>query len=334
MAAFFVGPTRVFAWVGTSTTWTVREIPDRDQLLDLVNGVQADMRTPDTRIDWPAAQDLSRMLLDPVEADWAADQPLFVVAPGILEGLPWPALPLDDDRQRSGHSPSTAAPSSTSRHWAGPDVAAAKDLAHGRTALLVVGYDAPASPAGLRFAEDEARAIAAAWPAEAAIAVGDDARWSHLVRQDLGRFGAIHVASHAVVTEAAGGAPVLRLAGAEDEVLITTEEIGRLHLSADLVYLSCCEGSRIRWDRGTGLDSFARAFLQAGARSVIASSCVVDDAAARSLALAYYAARATGDQPIAALRRARLQIRDEGDQWSHPFYWAFYQQHRVRLGSR
>jgi CHAT domain-containing protein len=137
-----------------------------------------------------------------------------------------------------------------------------------------------------------------------------------------------------VVTVAAGGAPVLRLAGAEDAVLITTEEIRNLHLTADLVYLSCCEGSRVRWDRGTGLDSLARAFLQAGARSVVASSCVVDDAAARRLALAYYAARASTDDPIDALRQARIRVRDDSDRWSHPFYWAFYQQHLARLDAR
>ncbi|MEZ4387122.1 MAG: CHAT domain-containing protein [Candidatus Krumholzibacteriia bacterium] len=333
VVVYFVGPTRAFVWVGTDRGWTVAELGDRDGLLELVKSVQAGMRSPGGEADGTEARRLAQVLLGPVAAAWQTDHPLYVVAPGVLEGLPWPALPLPtadgrtllaDDRGPIIH---LAALATASRLPADGPRSPARP-----PELLVVGQDTPGGGEALRYAEDEARAIAASWNGPTTLAVGDDARWLPLTARDLNRYAAIHVASHALVSEGTTGLPVLRLTGVEDEIPLTPEVVSRLDLAADLVFLSCCEGSRVRWDRGTGLDSFARAFLQAGARVVIASSCIVDDEAARRLALAFYAARASGGNPADALRQARREVRAAGGRWSHPFYWAFYQEHQAGLG--
>ena len=71
------------------------------------------------------------------------------------------------------------------------------------------------------------------------------------------------------------------------------------------------------------LAHFAGAFLDAGAKAVVAAGNTVDDEAAAALAEAFY--RAWRDHPHAgaALREAMLAIRGH-ENWQHPYYWGHY----------
>jgi CHAT domain-containing protein len=91
--------------------------------------------------------------------------------------------------------------------------------------------------------------------------------------------------------------------------------------SADLVVLSACEtqlGARSRGDDVVGLN---RAFLYAGAPSVIASLWSVNDQATAVLMAAFYRELRAGASKAVALQRAQAETRAL---YPHPYYWAAF----------
>jgi hypothetical protein len=109
----------------------------------------------------------------------------------------------------------------------------------------------------------------------------------------------------------------LALAGAnggEDgafEGLITADELALADLSrCELVVLSACDTNVGIASAGQGVASFQKALHAAGAKTVVTSLWKVDDAAARELMLAFYAALwSDGAEPQVALWRAKTALR-------------------------
>lgn len=99
---------------------------------------------------------------------------------------------------------------------------------------------------------------------------------------------------------------------------LTLGEILEMELSADLVVLSGCETGAGLSRPGDELLGLARAFLHAGAGSLVASLWPVDDRATRRLMGCFYR-HLRSVAPGVALRRAQLEIREE---MAHPYYWA------------
>jgi CHAT domain-containing protein len=116
----------------------------------------------------------------------------------------------------------------------------------------------------------------------------------------------------------------------EDDGLLTTAEVARLKLDADWVVLSACNtassdalGSVLGTD---ALSGFARAFIHAGARSILVSHWYVDDQATAALMSRTFeaAARNPGRRGAEALRDAMLSVWADRQhpEWSDPIYWA------------
>jgi CHAT domain-containing protein len=105
--------------------------------------------------------------------------------------------------------------------------------------------------------------------------------------------------------------------------LLEASEIALLRLDADLVVLSACNTAG--GDGGFGgeaLSGLARAFFQAGARSLLVSHWQVDSVATTRLMTALFGHRAVGDTPE-ALRRAQLAMLAE-PATAHPYFWAAF----------
>lgn len=318
---FFLGRDRWFAWSGTAAGWRLRELADPPRLRRRCRDVAADLTRPGGEVDWEGARDLAVDLLGPDAAAWEPDGTLHLADDGVLQALPWPALPWPGGAgQLVDRGPL--------RHGAPAGAAAAgQDGARGERRLLAVGVDGRGGGSEgsvlLREAEREAREVAELFPGPAAaLLLGEQADWDHVRGLALNGFDVLHVATHASVSHGRRGHSTLRFRGDGGDRPVTARELRGLPLAAELVYLSCCEGAQKAVDQGSGVDSLARAFLQAGARTVVASTQVTDDEASRLLARRFYAEWLSGSSPHEALRSAQRSLRDRDPRWRHPFYWA------------
>ncbi|RKH48245.1 CHAT domain-containing tetratricopeptide repeat protein [Corallococcus sicarius] len=102
--------------------------------------------------------------------------------------------------------------------------------------------------------------------------------------------------------------------------LVTALELAGLDLwGTQLVVLSACDTGRGDVRRGQGVYGLRRAFLVAGAETVVMSLWKVDDAATRVLMETYYRHLLAGLGTATALREAMREVRGAHP---HPHYWA------------
>jgi CHAT domain-containing protein len=105
---------------------------------------------------------------------------------------------------------------------------------------------------------------------------------------------------------------------------LEVHEVYRLDLDeASLVVLSACETALGGQSAGDEIVGLTRAFLYAGAPSVVTTLWTVDDAAASRLMHSFYENLQTGQTTAEALRRAQQSILAE-PRWQMPYYWAAF----------
>jgi CHAT domain-containing protein/tetratricopeptide (TPR) repeat protein len=160
------------------------------------------------------------------------------------------------------------------------------------------------------------------------IALDFDASRRNVLRKGLSGFQVIHFATHGVVDvqrpELSG--LILSLVDARGEKqdgYLRMNDIYQLKLTADLVVLSSCESALGKDLESEGIIGLPRAFLYAGAKSVIASSWKVDDEATAKLMSALYRRIKKGDSAGVALRGAQIEMLLD-PRLARPYYWAAF----------
>ena len=137
---------------------------------------------------------------------------------------------------------------------------------------------------------------------------------------------AVHLACHGLINpeEPLRSSLALSPAG-DDDGFLTTLDVFRLKIPADLVVLSACETARGKAYKAEGVVGFTRAFMMAGAPRVIVSLWQVDDEATRSLMVKFYELWKPGTMSTAtALKKAQTFVSSQ-NKWKHPYYWAAWQ---------
>ncbi|XP_028519765.1 tetratricopeptide repeat protein 28 [Exaiptasia diaphana] len=104
----------------------------------------------------------------------------------------------------------------------------------------------------------------------------------------------------------------------EDDYLLTMKEVQQIGIKAQLVVLSCCYSGRGEI-RAEGMVGLSRAFLAAGARSVVASLWAIDDSVTLSFMVSFYNYLTRGESASVSLHKAMHDIRKEGHR--DPMYW-------------
>ncbi|BDS14330.1 CHAT domain-containing protein [Aureispira anguillae] len=149
-----------------------------------------------------------------------------------------------------------------------------------------------------------------------------------LFKEIAGDFSIIHLATHGIVDMDNPMRSLLSFASDSSDwehVALYAYEIHNLSLKADLVVLSACETGFGKAVRGEGVLSLARAFLYAGAPSVVTTLWEVNDFTSAALIETFYANLATGMPKSLALREAKLTFLSKTDEISgHPTYWASF----------
>ncbi len=109
----------------------------------------------------------------------------------------------------------------------------------------------------------------------------------------------------------------------QPENLIYGFEIGKLYLNTPLILLSSCRSAFGVSQMGEGTYSLTRAFIQAGANTVVSTLWNADEYATYELTTNFYQKIAEGHQPTDALHYAKIQYLKEKDAFQiHPSYWA------------
>ena len=106
----------------------------------------------------------------------------------------------------------------------------------------------------------------------------------------------------------------------EEDCTMKMSDIQAVKLRARLVVLSCCHSGQGKVS-SEGVVGMARAFLFAGARSVLSTLWAIDDEATMIFMESFYQQLKSGESASVALQRAMKCLRDHQD-YSAPKYWA------------
>ena len=106
----------------------------------------------------------------------------------------------------------------------------------------------------------------------------------------------------------------------EEDCIMKMSDIQAVKLRARLVVLSCCHSGQGEVS-SEGVVGMARAFLFAGARSVLSTLWAIDDEATMIFMESFYQQLKSGERASVALQRAMKCLRDHQD-YSAPKYWA------------
>ena len=185
------------------------------------------------------------------------------------------------------------------------------------------GYNGTALP-NLPGSRDEALAAANAFPLRSrTLLLGNDATESAFKRSTNRRV--IHLAVHAIANETRPDhAALIFLSDPEhdEDGFLQPSEIVQLPLKSDLVVLSACDTAVGPLEGQEGIATLSRAFLLAGARTVISTLWSVEDESTLYLMKTFYAElkrnRAVPDALVAAKRK---MLRTFGAK-AVPYYWA------------
>lgn len=186
---------------------------------------------------------------------------------------------------------------------------------------------------------EEARAIAAVLGAspDRDLFLGSRASETSVRALDMRNWRVVMFATHGLLAGDLDGLsePALALARSGDggDGLLTVGKIMTLRLDADWVVLSACNTAGPQGAGGEALSGVSRAFLYAGARSLLVTHWPVETTAARNFTVELFKRQASGDASRGAAMRAvsedmiaRLGSTDAGGRmvfsYAHPLFWA------------
>lgn len=106
----------------------------------------------------------------------------------------------------------------------------------------------------------------------------------------------------------------------KEDYMLTMEDVLNMQLHARLVVLSCCHSAHGDI-KAEGVVGIARAFLGAGARSVLVSLWAIDDEATLEFMSCFYQHLLEGKRASEAINLARKCLR-ESERFSDVKHWA------------
>ena len=165
------------------------------------------------------------------------------------------------------------------------------------------------------------------WQGEAVLLKGADAsrdRLLQLLRRDP---AVVHLATHVLESseKPSYGLLALSLTPRLDSELLPPYEIAGWRTNAALVVLSGCHSAEGAKVPGTGLLGLTRAWLMAGAGSVVSSNWAVPDESGALFGALYRNMSGERDRsPASALRAAQLEMLHSRGWRAKPSYWGAY----------
>ena len=143
------------------------------------------------------------------------------------------------------------------------------------------------------------------------------------IKSEAGTYNALHFATHGIFdADQPLNSALLLSASASDDGRLTVSEIFDLDLKAAMVTLSACQSGMSKIKAGDEMTGLPRAFIYAGASTVIASLWNVNDESTSILMEKYYNNLKSINKPD-ALRSAQLELLNN-QKYNEPYYWAAF----------
>ena len=157
--------------------------------------------------------------------------------------------------------------------------------------------------------------------------VGRQATKAEVMKQ-MSSVGLIHIAAHG--NELTGEIALSPNPGwtsqfpREEDFILKMSDVHAANIRARLVVLSCCHSGRGKMLKGVGVVGIARAFLAAGARSVLVALWAIDDEATMVFMKSFYQQLKEGKTATVAVHQSIKRLR-ESEKFSEMRYWAPFQ---------
>jgi hypothetical protein len=244
---------------------------------------------------------------------------LYIVPDWFLYYAPFAALTLADHRMLIDLCPLAFTSSCTILRWS---ASRQMETTSQNCLAVAVGKDTE----GYEFRNHLTQIGTVPW-GQAIYRLEDDAATAAAVARLAPYFPVLYFVCHGSLDTKVRdimAASQLKLAGAGEHPL-TARDISQWKLQADLVFLNSCQSGRFRLKARTDVNGLVRAFILAGARSLIAPLIHVQPKPAGDLAQAFFQAWLTGANKAEALRKAQFAARQAADQKDKNLMdWATY----------
>jgi CHAT domain-containing protein/tetratricopeptide (TPR) repeat protein len=327
LLSYWLAPKKSYLWVVTSAGVRSFQLPPAAEIRALVERYDAliqSARDP-LAVEDASGPSLYHTLLEPAAELLAKNTRVILSPDGALYSLNFETIPV---------------PGATRHYWI-DDVAVSVTPSLGllssdpeprsapANSMLLVGNPVSTEPQYpvLQFAGQEIASIDRTLPAfRKVILTGAEANPDAYEHADPGTFTLIHFVAHAVANreDPLSSAVILSNHGTGGFKLLARDVIHK-PLHAQVVTISACRSAGARVYAGEGLVGFAWAFLEAGARNVIAGLWDVNDRSTAKIMANMYPELAHGRSPADALRAAKLELIRSTGAYRKPYYWAPFQ---------
>jgi CHAT domain-containing protein len=155
------------------------------------------------------------------------------------------------------------------------------------------------------------------------VRVGVEASRRKLLQTDLRKYRFLHFATHGLLPIDSGlrePALLFSFTGNPTDMFLELSQILDLPLHSEMVVLSACNTGSGKLSKAEGVYNLGRAFMVAGASSVVVSMWEVADNSTAVFMQELYKSILKGEPKNVALMHARLTLIRQG--YDQPFYWA------------
>jgi CHAT domain-containing protein len=309
-----------------------------------INKLVADYRSAiERRIDSRSlSEKLWTELLKPIP-EYSEHREIVVIPDGALNSIPFDGLWSSSDGYSLNHHTFVLIPSGTVLHLlrresprpariaflgvsASQVTSAKKQTPHPGFGIFRGILDMRRSSlTALPSTEAEVKSIAQLAGHNATLLVREAATEAAFKSEPLGDVRVLHLALHGIADNGFPDRSALVFSGGGrpgEDGLLQAREIRNLPIAAELVTLSTCDAGIGRIEGEEGTSSLVEAFLNAGARSVVASLWPAEDTYTRSLMEAFYRHLFQGETKKEALHQAKIEMLREFGETVPPLYWA------------
>lgn len=184
----------------------------------------------------------------------------------------------------------------------------------------------------LPYTRHEVETLGSLYGQQAIVRLGREATES-AIKEEGKQASILHLACHGLLNDGDPLSSALALTPSEGEkddgLLRAYEVMDKLRLNADLVVLSACQSGLGKLSSSEGVVGMTRAFLHAGAKSVVVSLWNVADESTAYLMAEFHRQLKAGKSKDEALRLAQISLlrpshppSRDSKSFSHPFFWA------------